>query len=232
MSDVGKSSAQLMADCQGMVRSIAWQIHRKLPSHVELEDLVGYGQIGLAEAARSFDPERSAQFTTFAYYRIRGSILDGLGKMSWFKSADFHRGRYERMATEVLDAEAAPNADAGDTQLQDDVKWLQGVSSALAVVYLVSQSSSEESGGPAIEDHAAPAPDSAVINEEVSHKLHALIDSLPADAGQLIRAAYFEGLSLKEAGERLGISKAWASRLHAKTLDQMAKRLKAAGIEE
>ena len=55
---------QLMTSCQGLVRSIAWKIHQRLPAHVDLEDLVSYGQIGLAEAARDFDSGRGGQFST------------------------------------------------------------------------------------------------------------------------------------------------------------------------
>jgi RNA polymerase sigma factor for flagellar operon FliA len=51
------------------------------------------------------------------------------------------------------------------------------------------------------------------------------VEGLPADAGLLIRGIYYEGLSIQEAGRKIGISKAWASRLHAKTLEKMAKAL-------
>ena len=81
MTAPAKTSRQLIEDNQGLVRSLAKRIHRGLPSHVEFEDLVSYGQAGLAEAARSFDPEVGSQFSTFAYYRIRGAIYDGLAKM-------------------------------------------------------------------------------------------------------------------------------------------------------
>jgi RNA polymerase sigma factor for flagellar operon FliA len=64
-----------------------------------------------------------------------------------------------------------------------------------------------------------------LLKQEINEKLHQLVDALPADAAALIRGAYFEGLSLKEAGERIGVSKAWASRLHAKTLGQLARSL-------
>ena len=74
---------QWIEQCQGLVRSLALQIHRKLPANIDLEDLIAYGQLGLVEAARSFDAGRGCQFSTFAYYRIRGAIYDGAAKMSW-----------------------------------------------------------------------------------------------------------------------------------------------------
>lgn len=233
MTALPKTPQQLMAGCQGLVQSIAWKIHRKLPPQVELEDLIGYGQVGLAEAARDFDAARGGQFTTFAYYRIRGAILDGLAKMHWFSHADYNRGRYERLAHEVLDIEGSAGAEAQDTQLADDVRWLKGVSGTLAMVYLCCHQPRDEEGGqPALEDRSAPSPPSVAIQRELHQKLHELIDALPAEAAKLIRAAYFEGLTLKEAGERLGVSKAWASRLHAKALGQLARGLRVAQIAD
>lgn len=229
MSLADRERQQLMASCQGLVRTLAWQIHRKLPPQVELDDLIAYGQIGLAEGARDFDPARGNQFTTFAYYRIRGAILDGLSKMSWFNRNDYWRGRYERMANEVLDVERADAAGASETPLEQDARWLKGTSGALAMVYMFSHRTNEddeEMGAASIEDRGVQAPSAVAIKREMMERLHELVDALPDDAAKLMRGTYFEGLTLKEAGERIGISKAWASRLHAKSLGQLARSLR------
>jgi RNA polymerase sigma factor for flagellar operon FliA len=219
-----KTTQELIASCQGLVRSLAWKIHCKLPKHVDLDDLVSYGQVGLAEAARDYEEGRG-HFTTFAYYRVRGAILDGLSKMRWFNQADYHRGKYERMAQEVLypDDETNPQR---STELEDDVRWLKNVGGALATVYLFCHSTGEQTDGAgAVEDDHAASPPAMLLKREIHEKLHQLVNALPEDAAALIRGAYFEGLSLKEAGERIGVSKAWASRLHAKTLGQLARSL-------
>ena len=64
------------------------------------------------------------------------------------------------------------------------------------------------------------------MGEEVRRIVNELISALPEQESQLIRAAYFEGLTLQEAGQRLGISKAWASRLHARSLERLGRSLK------
>jgi RNA polymerase sigma factor for flagellar operon FliA len=64
------------------------------------------------------------------------------------------------------------------------------------------------------------------MDRETQQILHELISELPAQSAELIRATYFEGLTLQEAGQRLGISKAWASRLHARTLEQLGRSLR------
>jgi RNA polymerase sigma factor for flagellar operon FliA len=211
-----------MNSCQGLVRSIAWKIHCRLPPHVDLDDLIGYGQVGLAEAARDFDPGREVRFTTFAYYRIRGSIFDGLSKMNWFRQIDYHRGTYEQHANEILESYAG---DSATSTLQEDVQWFRSVAGTLSMVYLFSSFSSggvDAVGFPQSNDRS---PDESAVLDELRSRLLDLIETLPDNAKQLIRGAYFEGLTLKEAGERIGISKAWASRLHAKTLKQLAGAL-------
>ena len=81
---------------QGLVRAIAWKTHQRVSRHVELDDLVAYGQVGLLEAIAAFDVTRGRKFTTYAWHRIRGAMLDGLGKMTWFDRVAFESGRYER----------------------------------------------------------------------------------------------------------------------------------------
>jgi RNA polymerase sigma factor for flagellar operon FliA len=219
-----KTTQELIASCQGLVRSLAWKIHCKLPKHVDLDDLVSYGQVGLAEAARDYEAGRG-NFTTYAYHRVRGAILDGLSKMRWFNQVDYHRGTYERMAHNVLHPEDGTQGGGADT-LEDDARWLKNVGGALATVYLFCHASDERNDAAAgVADGSATSPPTALLKQEINEKLHQLVDALPSDAAALIRGAYFEGLSLKEAGERIGVSKAWASRLHAKTLGQLARSL-------
>lgn len=221
---------QRIEGCQGLVRSLAVGIHRKVPSNVDLDDLIAYGQVGLVEAARDFDPSRGSRFSTYAYYRIRGAIYDGLGKMSWFGRAEHNHVRYEQMANEVLSQEAEQSGAAGETAA-DDVLWLRNITRALAVVHLATQRESEgEIESASLVDPASQPALSNLIRREIHDKLHELIDALPAEAAALIRATYFEGLTLQEAGRRLGVSKSWASRLHAKALQRLAHSLRMQGV--
>lgn len=228
--DAGKSRHDLIAECQGLVRNLAWQIHSRLAKSADLDDLISYGQVGLAEAARDFDVQRGGKFSTFAYYRIRGAIYDGLSKMSWFSRAQYRRIRYEQRANELLDTERdAPATGSGD-DLVDDVRWLKRLATGLGMAYLCSGvSGDDESQETQIADDGTPDPQDIVMGSEIASMLRQLVDQLPADAGNLIRATYFEGLTLQAAGERIGVSKAWASRLHARTLEKLARALRQRG---
>ena len=230
MTTVDKTREQMIEDCQGLVRSLAWRIHRNLPEYIDIDDLVSYGQVGLAEAARDFDSTRGTQFSTFAYYRIRGSIYDGLANMTCFGRARHSRLRFEPMANELLQLEQEAQ---GEPRVEDEIRWLKNLSSSLAVVYLATcGSDGEEDEQSTPEDHNTPLPSAMAIQQETALKLHQLIDALPKEAGELIRSAYFEGLTLQEAGKRLGVSKAWASRLHAKTLQRLARALRSSGVAD
>jgi len=216
------TTAELIQQCQGLVRSLAKQIHLTLPPSADFDDLIGYGQVGLAEAARVFNPDVNVKFSTFAYYRIRGAIFDGISKMAWFRRHSAATARYERGANALLEeasTEQAPDVVA-------DARWLNDVSRTLAVAYLTSQSRPLE-----LEDEDCEDPSAAMADRELSDRLHDLLDRLPAEAQSLIRGVYFEGLSLQEAGMRLGVSKSWASRLHSRILDRLGRELRRLGAD-
>jgi len=232
MSVLANNREQLIDQCQGLVRSLALKIQKGLPRHIELDDLISYGQVGLAEAARDFDPTRGGQFTTFAYYRIRGSIYDGVSKMSWVNRSQYNKLKYEQLAGDVLRLENEDQS-APPATLDGSLGWLKNITGALAIVYLSTSAARDDAGEPLdVEDRDTPMPQASVIDRETHACLHRLIDELPAESQSLVRATYFEGLTLTEAGQRLGIGKAWASRLHAKALQRLARGLRLAGAAD
>ena len=224
-ADVPSDANQLISEGQGLVRSIALGIHRSLPVPMDLDDLIAYGQLGLAEAAQAFDPDAGARFTTFAYYRVRGAIYDGVSKMTWTSRARLRRFRFQQMADEVLASEQAEAQSSSDSS-RDDMDWLGRVTERLAVVFLAtgSDDSVNQSMSEAVDQ--APSPSRAIADRELQQSLRKIVADLPADARRLINLIYFDGFTLTQAADRAGISKSWASRLHAKSLDQLAKTLR------
>ncbi len=227
MTNTDETRRALIEEGQPLVRSLASKISRNIPVRIELEDLVAYGQVGLAEAAREFKPDRGSRFTTYAYYRVRGAIYDGVSKMSWTSRARYNRMRYEQMANETLREvnESSPPAD--DPSLEDEASWLRGVAEKLTVVYLTGGYEGEQGG--ALEDPAAP-PATIVASREIYQRLRELVEALPPAERRLIRTVYFEGATLQQAADRLRISKSWASRVHAKTLGVLATSLRKLGV--
>jgi RNA polymerase sigma factor FliA len=224
-----RTKHELIQEGQGLVRSLATKIWRSLPMKADLDDLVAYGEVGLAEAARDFDPEQGVLFTTFAYYRVRGAIYDGVSQMSWTSRARYQRMRFRRMADEVLEQESR-NPGTGETALDRDASWVAGVSEKLAIIFFAGRKGEE--GG--LRDSTLADPDSnpasqLVAQRETVERVHELVEQLPHVERQLITAVYFEGATLKDAGVRMGISKSWASRMHAKALERLAQSLRRLG---
>lgn len=237
-----ESPAELIDQAQGLVRSLAVRIHRSLPVPMDLDDLIAYGQLGLAEAAQKYDAESGAQFTTFAYHRVRGAIYDGVSKMNWTSRARLRRMRFREMADDVLqqgtsseksgtEQNGAGHRDDSDPSggPLEDAEWLGRVTERLAIVYLASGENDSEAGLLSETPDQHEIPSKVVANREMQLTLRKLVDELPLDAKRLITSIYFEGFSLTEAAERIGVSKSWASRIHAKSLDALAQSLRRSG---
>src|SRR4051794_35873052 len=97
---------RLIAEHLSLVQAIAGKLKRTLGRAIDFDDLVGYGHRGLIEAAERFDPRHGVTFMTFAYYRIRGAMLDGMRTMGWYSRADYARYRAEERAHEYLQSGA------------------------------------------------------------------------------------------------------------------------------
>jgi RNA polymerase sigma factor for flagellar operon FliA len=209
---------------QGLVRAIAWKTHQRVLHHVEIDDLIAYGQIGLLEAIEAFDAERGRKFTTFAWHRIRGAILDGLGTMSWFNRARFERSEYEQPVasspTAAGAAAASPSAASPST------------ASATATPAPARSRRPTRSG---IEDVTVmsrePDAGDAILKREMTAFLRDLVGALSEKEAGLLRGVFFEGRTLTEAARRVGISTAWASRLQTRTLADLRVALERNGYD-
>ncbi len=223
------TATELIAEGQALVRSLALRIYRNLPMRVDLEDLIAYGELGLAQAARDFKLEHGCQFSTFAYYRIRGEIYDGIAKMTWTSRARYRRIRYEQMANQVLDGEREEEGRSSGGSAHVD--WFTRTTEKLAVVYLASGVDQERN---LMDDAPDPSqePGERVMLLEVGEKLRNLVKTLPTTESRLIQLVYFEGYTLQDAASVLGYSKSWTSRLHAKVLEELAMRMRRMGIHE
>jgi RNA polymerase sigma factor for flagellar operon FliA len=233
MNSMGTAAQQLVEQGQQLVVRLATDIRRRIPFRAELDDLIAYGQVGLAEAARDFDERQGSRFITYAYYRIRGAIYDGVSSMSWTSRA-YRRKLRQRAATERL-GQHSPGQPANGTSHSDQpdqTPWLSELRARLAVVAPALPTDQPGLRDSTIADLAALAPPAIAAARETGERLRRLIDALPSQAARLIRLVYFDGLTLQQAAERLSVSRSWASRLHAQTLQQLARALRKLGEED
>ena len=208
---------------QGLVRSIALTIYRKMGGAHDLDDLIAYGQLGSAQAAREFDPTRNAQFSTYAYYRIRGAIYDGIGKMGWKRFTEQRDAGWNQVLAENQENSSSESTvDGGD--------WLQGVAEQMATVSVLASAVNSQTID--VADDSAEQPVMALCKDEMKDQLQHLIRELPTEIAQLISEMYYSGKTMQDVANRMGISKSWASSLHAKGLKTLADRLRKLGLDE
>ena len=219
------ATAELIESHQGLVKSLAAQIYRRFQERFDREDLIAYGQVGLAEAACEFDPSQGAQFSTYAYYRVRGAIYDGISKMNWTGTATRRLIHYQRLAGHVLESEAevCQRADAECCDSQQDTGWFIDLTRRIATVYLASQA-------PALDQHSicddeTMSPSSNILKSEMLQLIRLKVAGLPDEERTLIEDVYFDGQTMSDTARKLGISKSWASRLHSRALQSLSRNL-------
>jgi RNA polymerase sigma factor for flagellar operon FliA len=206
------------------LKALARNIAKTLPHHVEYEELVAFGQVGLAEAAQGFDASRGVSFTTFAHYRIRGAIFDGLRKMTWLPPAArrsvVEQANADEVVQETVQAVGAPTSDAQREQL---ARQFSVAAERLGAVFLASSMSDEERGlDPADERSEARLSPEAM---ELRERMRLALARLPEDLAILIRMLYLEGKSMSQVGEVLGKNKSTVCRRHAEAIEALREAL-------
>ncbi|OGQ92183.1 MAG: hypothetical protein A2289_02535 [Deltaproteobacteria bacterium RIFOXYA12_FULL_58_15] len=207
------------------VRSIAGKVKKTVAKEIEFEDLVEYGMIGLFEAADRYDPEFGANFMTFAYYRIRGAIYDGLRGMGWMSRTEYAKARFEERANEYL-AEVAAAQEAGsevpENPFEHAVQDLATAVQGLAAVYVTTLDGTD---GLQIEDEQSPQPEDSLGLAQARSLVRETIKKLSEQERELLEMYYYKEMSLQEVGEKLKLSKSWTSRLHARVIEKLHRML-------
>lgn len=219
----GAEKNQLIEQHLTLVSAIAHKVKKTLATSIEVDDLIGYGSKGLVEAAERFDARHGVAFSTFAYYRIRGAMYDGLRTMGWYSRADYARYRAEERANEYLQSQAdregaaradeplgAPAAGGSDETLAEIATVLSGV----GTVHITSLDAAAS-----VPDERLPPPDAALEWRELTVRLREALTTLPEKERRLMELYYLGDKNLEEAGRVLGLSKSWACRLHARAVD-------------
>jgi RNA polymerase sigma factor FliA len=217
--------ARLVEGHLDIPRKAAAMLFARVKQHVEFEELVAIGNAGLAEAASRYDPSKGASFATFAWYRVQGAIVDHLRRSSSLPRRVWQKVVALRAASEYLEHRAERDTGAAQrgAPAAEGADALAAVKAALAAIrtmYVTSLEAMQEQGFDAAEPDVPPAED-RIHTGRLSKKLRAALASLPEKERALMMKHYWEGKNLLEAGAELGISKSWASRLHAQAVERL-----------
>jgi len=209
---------KLIEENLGYVKALALQIRAELGEIQDLDEMVAQGGQGLVEAAERWDPARGVAFSTFAYYRIRGSIFDGIRKTGWKSRAEL---RFAAAANDYLENLADREVPGARFEIEDQVADLGRALDGVATVFLTSLSSDRRD----LVADPGPSATEQLEEQETLHALRAALPHLPERERHLVEAYYFEGETLEQVGKRLGLSKSWCSRLHARAIQLLGEAI-------
>jgi RNA polymerase sigma factor FliA len=212
------------------VNYIAQRIRERLPQHVELEDLVNAGVIGLLEASRTFDPSKNAQFKTFAKFRIRGAILDSLRDSDWGSRYIRRRGREIVEATAQLEGKLGRRPDESEIaeemgleldnlrKIKQQIDGLHISGQEMAVSNDRSESLDVIESAPNLVD---PDPFDLCLQGEMKAHLAEAISQL-SEREQLILSLYYrEELTMKEIAAVVGVALSRISQIRQATIAKL-----------
>jgi RNA polymerase sigma factor for flagellar operon FliA len=234
----GDASARerLVVAYSPMVKFVAGRLGAGLPSHVDDADLISYGLMGLIGSIERFEPERGIKFETFAMTRIRGAIIDELRSLDWVPRSVRSRAREIEAAQAKLEhelqrapseAELAARLEVSEDELQTSLLEIANSSVyALDELWTVSDSSGDQvSLLDTISDPRADDPQESLASSEVKDRLTEAIASLPEREQLVVALYYYEGLTLREIGEVLGVTESRVSQLHTKAVMRLKSHL-------
>ena len=221
-----KKRDELIAQYMPYAASIASRVYQTLSKVVEYEEVLSSARLGLLEAARRYDEGMGVDFKTFAYYRIKGAVYDGLRKAGWIPRTLYAKLKFEEAANDYLQfmSEYADSRtlESAEEEVADTVN-------SLASIYIISLDSNDDFD---IEDTETPGLEKSAEFRQIRKHMREAINSLPATEKKLVKMYYFQNKTLEQVGEELNLSKSWTSRLHARALELLLEQVKEKAKED
>ncbi|OGQ49454.1 MAG: hypothetical protein A3I09_04235 [Deltaproteobacteria bacterium RIFCSPLOWO2_02_FULL_47_10] len=200
--------------------SIANRVSKSLSLTSEYDDILCNARVGLLEAAKRFDEAQNVDFRTFSYYRIKGAIYDGLRKSGWLPRSIYSKLKFEEASNEYMQYVS----ETGHlTTEENPEREISNMVNTLASIYIISLDANEDID---IEDTSQEDLQKRAEFQQIRVHMRDAIASLPPKEKQLIMMYYFQNRTLEESGDKLHLSKSWVSRMHARALDILLKRVR------
>jgi RNA polymerase sigma factor for flagellar operon FliA len=228
---------QLILHYSPLVKYVAGRVSVGLPANVEQADFVSSGIFGLIDAIEKFDPERAIKFETYAISRIRGAIIDELRALDWIPRSIRQKARAVERAYATL--EVSLRRTPGDSEVAAEmgiqIEELHGIFSQLSLANVVAldellhaSGESGEARGSLVDtlvDTAADDPEEVAETREVRRLLARAINTLPDREKTVVSLYYYEGFTLAEIGNVLGVTESRVSQIHTKAVLQLRAKL-------
>jgi RNA polymerase sigma factor FliA len=232
---------RLIVHYSPLVKYVAGRVAVGLPQNVDQADLVSYGIFGLIDAIDKFDLERGYKFETYAIARIKGAILDELRSIDWVPRSVRAKARaiekaYGKLESQLhrspSDAELAEELDLTEGQLQNTLSQISFIGLvALDEMLSVGGDRGESiTLGDTVAD-SGQGPVAAYEVEEMRQILAEAINRMPEREKIVLTLYYYEGLTLSEIGEVLGVTESRVCQIHTKAVIQLRSKIAASERE-
>jgi RNA polymerase sigma factor FliA len=219
-----------------LVKAIAVRVHENLPVHVDLDDLVHAGVLGLFDAVKKFNPDKRVVFQAYAKHRIKGAILDSLRQLDWASRDLRKRQKQLEAATRDLTAKlgrAPMEAEIAESLGLELERWRR-VALELKNLGMLSISTlrpDPDNHSPVEFPAAADSqPDRVCARQQLRSALAVAMKTLPKRYQKVVFLYYSNEMTMKEIGEILGVNESRVSQIHKIALEKMASSLRSAGI--
>ena len=226
---------QIVLDHLSLVKAIAIRVHENLPVHVDLDDLIHAGVMGLFDAVTKYDGTKNVVFHSYAKHRIKGAILDSLRQLDW-ASRD-QRRRQKQVESTTRDLASKLGRTPCDTEVANQLgvgleRWHR-MQMEMRTISLVSTSPDPERDRDRAQEFAATPeyqPDRMCERRQLQHTLARAIGTLPERYQKVVFLYYTNDMTMKEIGDRLGVNESRVSQIHKTALQKMAVVLQSEGI--
>jgi RNA polymerase sigma factor for flagellar operon FliA len=226
------SRDELIARYTNFVKVVAHEIYKTLPNTIEFADLESYGYVGLMDAIEKFNPGRNIKFETYAKFRIKGAIIDGLRKIDWFSRTIRDNMKKNNLMLEnmqVLDNTGSEFLTDGSLDLHKNLK-----NDNINYVVLSYEDINTEGGDFFQYDETASRsqynafinPNDFVENLENVSYISKALRKLKDSEKKVVYYHYFKGRTFKEIGAAIGVSESRASQIHKKALGTLKRIMK------
>jgi RNA polymerase sigma factor FliA len=219
-----------------LVKYVAGRVGVGLPPNIEQADLVSYGIFGLIDAIEKFDLERAIKFETYAISRIKGAIIDELRAIDWIPRSVRYKAREVEKAYAALEAKLhrTPTESEVAGELGISLDELHTIFSQVSFVNVIALDELLNVGGErgdklslvdTLEDTRAEDPVEVFETEETKYLLSRAINTLPEREKIVVTLYYYEGLTLAEIGQVLGVTESRICQMHTKAVLQLRAKL-------
>jgi RNA polymerase sigma factor for flagellar operon FliA len=219
-----------------LVKYVAGRVGVGLPPNIEQADLVSYGIFGLIDAIEKFDISRAIKFETYAISRIKGAIIDELRAIDWIPRSVRYKAREVEKAYAALESRLhrTPTEAEVAGELGIALEDLHAIFSQVSFVNVIALDELLNVGGErgdklslvdTLEDTKAEDPVAVFETEETKYLLARAINTLPEREKIVVTLYYYEGLTLAEIGQVLGVTESRICQMHTKAVLQLRGKL-------